>query len=237
MVSSFHLVTFRRPKLLPPGRSPANIQGLRFWKALSTAKDTFLSPDRSHLGLLRPNLREWGFFGVWDSAADVDRFLADSPVAETWRDASTELWSVWLKPTRARGEWKGVKALDGVAQNGLPRAAPAAFITRLDLPLRAVGAMWLSAVPRLAPQLPSVEGLLLGVPIMDRPYFQPMTFSIWRSLDEAMSFAYRGAPHPQAVGRLRKTRKDIASRFSSAGFHPYRTDGTWKGVNPLLTEH
>jgi hypothetical protein len=235
MVSSFHLVTFRRPKLLPPGRSPFDVQGLRFWKALSTAKDSFLSPGRSRLGLLRPNLREWGFFGVWDSEADVDRFLAGSRVAETWRDASTELWSVWLKPTSTRGEWKGVKALDGVAQNGLPRA-PAAFITRLDLPLRAVGAMWLSAVPRIAPQLPSVEGLLLGIPIMGHPYFEPMTFSIWRSLDDAMSFAYRGAPHPPAVGRVRKTRQDIAASFSSAGFHPYRADGTWKGVNPLVSE-
>ncbi len=86
--------------------------------------------------------------------------------------------------------------------------------------------MWLSAVPGIATHTPSVPGLLAGVPIMDRPYVNPMTFSVWSSIDDAMAFAYRGAPHQQAVGRLRKTCEDIASRLSSARFYPYRSEGT-----------
>jgi len=234
MVASFHLVTFRRRRLLPTRGSAGRVQGLRFWKAFWTAKDPFLRipPDVSRLRLLRPNLREWGFFGVWETEADLDRFLAGSRISGVWKEKSTETWSVWLKPASSRGQWPGAKALSGVEQNDLPRS-PAAFITRLDLPLGALGAMWLSAVPGLVTQLPSVPGLLTGVPLMDRPYVEPMTFSLWRSVDDAMSFAYREAPHPRAVGRLRKADKEIASRFSSARFYPYRSEGTWKGGNPL----
>ncbi len=234
MIASFHLVTFRRRKVLPGGRSPGRVDGLRFWRAMSTGKDPFLSipPDVSRVRLLKPNFREWAFFGVWESEADVDRFLTASRVADIWKDDSDETWSVWLEPVSSRGDWPGVKALHGSEANALPRA-PAALITRLDLPIGALGAMWLSAVPEIATHTPSVPGLLAGVPIMDRPYVNPMTFSVWSSIDDAMAFAYRGAPHQQAVGRLRKTCEDIASRLSSARFYPYRSVGTWKGANPL----
>jgi hypothetical protein len=235
MIGSFHLVTFRRPWLLPPGRSPGRLEGRRFWTALSTARNQFLAapPHVSPARFLRPNLREWAFFGVWEDETDVDRFLASS-LGRRWADASTELWSVWLKPAYARGDWAGVKALDGLEPDRLPRA-PAAYITRLELQLGALGAMWLSAVPRLVPQMPSVPGLLMGVPIMGRPPVQPMTFSIWRSVDEAMSFAYRGPVHPKAVERVGRSRK-TPLRFSAARFYPYRSQGTWKGSDPLLSD-
>src|SRR5262249_20760011 len=160
-------------------------------------------PHVSPTRFLKPNLREWAFLGVWDADDDVDRFLA-SPLGGRWAGESTELWTVWLKPASARGDWGGARALAGVEPNGLARA-PAAFITRLQLPVSALAAMWLSAVPRLTPELSSVDGLLMGVPIMGRPPVQPMTFSIWRSLDDAQEFAYRGEPHAEAVRRVQRS--------------------------------
>jgi spheroidene monooxygenase len=234
MVGSFHLVTFRRRKLLPPGRSPSDIDGLRFWRALSTGKDPFHSmpPDVSSARLLQPNLREWAFFGVWESEADLDHFVGASDLAESWTTDSAETWTVWLKPISCRGEWPGVQALRDLGDDRLPDA-PAALITRLDLPFGAPRAMWFSVVPGIAGHTASVPGLLAGVPIMDRPYVNPMTFSVWSSFDDARSFAYRQAPHQQAVGRLHSAREDVVARFSSARFYPYRSQGTWKGANPL----
>jgi spheroidene monooxygenase len=234
MIACFHLVSFRRRKLLPPGRSPGRVEGLRFWRALSTAKDPFLAipPNVSNLRLLKPNLREWAFFAVWESERDAERFLARSPIAEGWRSDAAETWSVWLKPVRARGDWPGVKALDGPSMNGLP-SAPAAALTRLDLSVGALGAMWFSAVPGIVAHMPSVPGLLAGVPLMDRPNLNPMTFSVWRSADDALAFAYGQTPHQQAISRLRRSDREIVSRFSSARFYPYRSEGGWRGANAL----
>lgn len=191
-----------------------------------------MPPDVSRGRLLKPNLREWAFFGVWETERALDRFLTASSIAEGWKADSAAMWNVWLEPVSSRGDWVGVRALDSAKGKGVP-TAPAALITRLDLTMGALGAMWLSAVPELVRYTPSVAGLLAGVPIMDRPYLNPMTFTVWRSIDDAMAFAYRHAAHQEAMARLRTSCDDIASRFSSARFYPYRSEGTWKGSDPL----
>jgi spheroidene monooxygenase len=233
MIASFHVVTFRRARLLPPARSGRSAQGLRFWTALATAKDPFLTipPDVSRVRLLKPNLREWAFFGVWEAETDIDRFLRSGRTHGPWVGCS-EVWSLWLKPTHARGRWAGVQALGGSGEDALP-CTPAAFLTHLDLPAGALRAMWLSAVPAIAPRVGSAAGLLLGLPIMQRPYLNPMTFSLWHSAKDATAFAYQQARHQDAVRRMQDARSDLVARFSSACFYPHRSQGTWTGENPL----
>jgi hypothetical protein len=234
MIASFHLVTFRRRKRLPPDRSPGQEPGLRYWASFATGLDPFHSmpPNVPPGRLMRPNLREWAYFAVWETEADADRFLAGSRIAQRWSDDAAEVWSTWLRPAYARGNWAGIKALHGFEPDG-PASGPLATITRLDLPARALAAMWLSAAPRIAAEMPSVPGFVVGIPILDRVTVQRMSFSLWRSVDDAMSFAYAGARHAQAVERLRLATGDIVSRFSSARFDPYRSEGTWKGIDPL----
>jgi hypothetical protein len=190
--------------------------------------------DICRISVMKPNLHEWAFFGVWESEASIDRFMTTSCVAGAWRKESSAIWSIRLRPTHSRGDWPGVRMLNGSVDNDLPRA-PAAEITRLDLPWRVLIPMWRSAAVGLAPHLPSVPGLLTGSAMMDRFYAHPMTFSVWSSAQDAMRFAYGGGPHQQAVECLRKTHKDIPSRFSSALFYPCRAEGTWRGVNALAS--
>jgi hypothetical protein len=205
VIASFHLVTFRRRTLLPRGAAPGRVDGLRFWRPLFTAAEpmTSVPPDISRIRVMKPNLREWAFFGVWETEADIDRFLTTSRVADVWRNETAETWSIRLKPISFRGEWPGVRRLRGFEEIDLPRT-PAAVITRIDLPWRALGPMWRSAAIELAPHLPSAPGLLTGSAMVDRFYAHPMTFSVWSSAEDAMRFAYGEGPHQQAVRRLRK---------------------------------
>ncbi len=232
MVASFHVVTFRRRQLSVPGGRNEGIEGVRFWRRLFTARDPFaaIPADVSRLRLLQPNLREWAYFAVWDDESAVDRFLDTSAVAHAWATSGSEVWSLLLKPTHARGDWPGTKALQIGHQNGLPHS-PAVFVTRLELPLRALGAMWRTAAPEIAPLVATTPGLITAIPLMDRPYLNPMTFSIWRSSDEARAFAYRAHSHTRAVQHLRRRARPL--EFSSACFYPYRSQGSWKGDNPL----
>ena len=93
---------------------------------------------------------------------------------------------------------------------------------------------WLSAAPKIAVHVPAVPGLVFALPVTQRPFTQPMTFTIW-SLDDAMAFAYSGAPHQTAIGRLDEARPDIVTRFSRAHFYPFRSAGTWQETNLLET--
>jgi hypothetical protein len=90
-----------------------------------------------------------------------------------------------------------------------------------------------SAAPALLHHLPDRGELLLGVPLVDRPYTQPVSFSLWRTPEAAMAFAHTPGGHRDAIRRLQRSQHDVVARFSSGGFEPYRSEGTWKGHDPL----
>jgi hypothetical protein len=110
---------------------------------------------------------------------------------------------------------------------------PVAYLARLDLSARGALAMWGSGAPNLLHHLPGGEELLLGLPLVDRPYLQPVTFSVWRTPENAMTFGYREEAHRTAVARVRRSQRDVLDRFSSGRFEPYRWEGTWNGCTPL----
>src|SRR5438094_792653 len=82
----------------------------------------------------------------------------------------------------ADGGWEGARILEGSGARGLP-SEPAAFLTRLDLPIRSLPAMWLSAAPGILTHIPCGPDLAIAVGVVDRPYVQPMTFTLWRSAE------------------------------------------------------
>jgi hypothetical protein len=145
---------------------------------------------------------------------------------------------MWLRPNRARGQWEGTSILE---HTGDETGGPVAHLVRLDLSLRGTLAMWSSAAPGLLHHLPESDELLLGLPLVDRPYVQPVSFSLWRTAEKATAFAYRGHGHRDAIARVRRSQQDLLDRYSTASFEPYRCEGTWKGRNPLAsalaTEH
>jgi hypothetical protein len=93
--------------------------------------------------------------------------------------------------------------------------------------------MWGFAAPGILQRLPSSEEMLLGVPLVDRPYMQPVSFTVWRTPQSAVDFAHRQQAHRDAVARVRRSQSNLFDRYSTATFEPYRCDGTWRGRNAL----
>src|SRR5262249_16807503 len=110
---------------------------------------------------------------------------------------------------------------------------PVAHIVRLDPSLRGTLAMWGSAAPHVLHHLPDSDDLLLGMPLVDRPYTRPVSFSLWRSADAARRFARRPEGHRHSVERVQRSQRDLRARYSTASFEPYAYEGTWRGRNPL----
>ena len=215
MTRRWHLVEYRR-RVLTPARLAGRVDSLRFWRPLDLGGDFGWFRDHpSRWALyrrLKPDFRRWAFYAVWDDDAALDRFLANPP--RRWADGWAECLSLRLRPRAARGPWAGVDALEAPAAEPA-REGTVAHIVRLDLSLRGTLAMWGSAAPHILRFLPDAHDLLLGIPLVDRPYMQPVSFSLWRSPDAVRQFAR----HRGRAPTLRPARSAITARSARTLFH------------------
>jgi hypothetical protein len=236
LIASFHIVEYRKRVFSPPKRLAGQIAGLRFWRPFNIGGDfAYFRAHPSRWALyprLKPDFRHWAFYAVWEEDAALEEFLTISDTGQSWRGATTEACHFWLRPTHARGQWSGVQLLQDSETDG-HADAPVAHLVRLDLSLRGTLAMWGSAAPNLLHHLPDSNELLLGLPLVDRPYVQPVSFSVWRTQESAIAFAHRGTGHRDAVARVRRSQHNLLAHYSTASFEPYRCEGTWKGREPV----
>jgi hypothetical protein len=185
---------------------------------------------------LGADLRRWACFATWDDEADLDRFLAASPLARRWADGAEESYLVRLAPLGGHGTWGGVPALPGRPVGGGdgpdPAAdGPVAVLTRATVAPR----HWVAfhrAARGVDAELRVAPGLLATVGIGEWPVGLLATFSLWRRPADVAAFARRpGSSHADVIARTRRDgwfREELFARF-----RPYASAGTWDGADPL----
>jgi len=195
--------------------------GLTFTKLLGTGDGrTFTVRDADPF--------HWGLLTCWaDSATAPLHSLEATPTVRGWDRIAHERLRVVLRPLVSRGTWSGRQPF------GDPRprkvAGPVASITRARLRPRLARTFW-RAVPPVSADLQDVAGLRLAVGVGEAPVGLQGTFSLWddaRSLDE---FAYRRAPHLDAVRRTAEL--DWYAEELFARFEVLSVDGTFAGQAP-----
>lgn len=206
----------------PLARTP----GVRFWRLLGSGRGDGFDP--------RPDLERWGLFAVWQSPAALDAFEATSPLMARYRRDAREVWTARLQPVRAHGAWSGVRPFrpDELAPprgNGAPAEGPWAILTRAAIRPSRLWRFW-RAVPAVAERLRSA-GAIASVGVGEWPLMTQATFSLWRTLPEATTFAYGSDQHRDVIGRTRGEawyREELFARF-----RPIASSGTWDGRDPL----
>ena len=201
-------------------RTLTRIQGLLFWRLLGTGHGSGFS--------LRPDFSRYGLLTVWGSSDAADRFMSDSPLIGQYRRRSAEFWSVRLHPYDARGTWGGSNPF----LPPVPRVAdgPVAVLTRAAIRVRRLRSFW-GAVPSTTRGLDRAEGLLASVGTGEVPFVRPATFSLWRSEADLVKYAYGDAEHQEVIRR--RAEEGWYSEELFARFVPVRSEGTWKGRDPL----
>ncbi len=100
----------------------SRVDGLVFWRLLGTGSGSDTGPGADP--------RRTALFAVWESEADLDRFLASHPIPRRWVRAE-EQWSVRLRRLGGHGTWRGVDPLEGMEDGD--RSGRVAIVTRADV--------------------------------------------------------------------------------------------------------
>jgi hypothetical protein len=194
--------------------------GLTFGKLLGTGHGrTFTLRDADPY--------RWGLLACWASAAHADAFEG-SAALRSWRRAADEEWRLELKPLASRGRWSGRAPFGDPAPVGWDGTVAA--LTRARIAPRRAAAFW-RAVPAVAADLHTRDGLLAAVGVGEAPVGRQGTFSVWRSDRHLTEFAYRGAAHADVIRRTGPERWYAEELF--ARFAVLRSAGTYGGRDPV----
>jgi hypothetical protein len=181
-------------------------RGARFAKLLGTG-------DGRTFTLRDADPRHWALLVAWQSA-DEARAFERSSTARAWARFADERLRVELRPLASRGMWSRRQPF------GDPRPTrydgPVAAITRARISPRKALTFWRS-VPPVSADLHRVSGLRLAVGIGESPVGLQGTFSLWESAAALTEYAYRRAPHLDAVRRTDIERwyaEELFARFA-----------------------
>jgi heme-degrading monooxygenase HmoA len=222
-LASFHLT--RDPSALRAmarlgldRRRLARVPGLRFWRLLGTGRGADTGPGA--------DLHRTALFAIWDDDAALDAFCAQ--MDERWATGH-ESWHVRLRAAGGHGAWRGTDVLSMIAP-AQHVGGPVAIVTRADVRLRSWRA-FRSVGASVSRELQAADGLLAVAGIGEAPLGRLGTFSLWRDLESARTFARSGPHHTETVRRTRTEGWYGEELF--ARFEPYASSGSWDGRDPL----
>jgi len=205
-------------RLLRSAPRPGSIDGLRH------ANVAAATPLRA-AGAPRPSLRRLALLAFWDSDDDLDRFLAQHPLAATLAGG----WHARLEPLRAFGTWPGLPD-DLSRERATDYTGPALVLTlgrvRLTQVLRFLRtSLAAEAAARTA------GGMVWGTALARPPFVA--TCSLWESTRDLATYAYgaRQAAHPDAIDA--DAAKPFHHQSAFIRFQPYTVVGSLTGKNPL----
>ncbi|MDQ3608671.1 MAG: hypothetical protein M3459_07210 [Actinomycetota bacterium] len=148
-----------------------------------------------------------------------------------WRELQAETFLVRLEPLRSHGAWGGSDPLaQAPGARPLAREGPVAILTRARIRATRLRAFYGAILPP-ATELLRASGRLASVGVGEWPVARQATFSVWDSLADAQTYAYRSPAHAEVVRRTRAEGWYAEELF--ARFRPYAQQGTWDGRDPL----
>jgi len=197
-------------------------KGLKFYKLMGSGKNLGFNP-----------LPDWGVYAllcVWDNEEAAKNFLQEAEIFKRYQDHSAERWTIFMKVINAKGLWEGgnpfTTSIDLDESNPL-----IAVITRATIRKNKLIKFWRYVPVSEQPIKDGCPGLIYTKGIGEAPLVQMATFSIWKSKEDLKNFAYRSPEHQVAIKKTREL--DWYKEEMFIRFQPYKSVGTWGGVDLL----
>ena len=170
------------------------------------------------------NVNVYALHCVWESEQVANDFFEISKTFSEFKNRATEVFTIFMKVSKAHGLWDGINPYK---PQELTPTGPIAVITRARIRAKYLLRFW-RYVPSLGKKVDKAAGSIYSIGIGEYPWFMQATFSIWESMEAMRAFAY-GSPHHMEV--VKKTRElGWYSEELFANFIPYKTVGTWEGL-------
>lgn len=199
------------------------VPGLLFYKLLGSGHGKGFS--------IKPNFMRYGLMCTWQTEADADAFLQNSPLMQEYRQHTHETWTIKLYPYQQHGQWDGVAPFSPA----LPEkhtSGPIAVLTRASINWRALPGFW-RFVPSTSKALENAEGLVCSIGLGELPFIRQATFSVWESVEAMKNFVYKSPLHQEVMRRTRS--ENWYSEELFARFKPMASEGTWNGADPTAS--
>ncbi len=199
------------------------VRGLQFYKLMGSGKGLGFNPF--------PDWSTYAIIMVWENDDLADEFMQEGSLFQLYEQLATEHWTIFMKNISSHGDWSGGNPFhpsDQLKSGQLP----VAIITRATIKWSKLYHFW-KYVPTSQKPIHKLPGLIYTKGIGEAPIVQMATFSIWKDLEAVKSYAYRSKEHQEAIRLTRKLQWYKEELF--ARFQPYRSTGSWKGSNPLLS--
>lgn len=198
-----------------------NVSGLSFYKLMGTGGGNGFqwNPDFSTYCLL----------GVWRDNEQAKLFFHQAPIYLAYQERATEIFTVWLYPVFASGSWTGQQPFECRPYD---KRLAVAILTRAQIKLKHVQAFW-RKVPPVSDSISLHGGKLFSKGIGEWPIIHQATFSIWQDIASMRAYAYQNEKHKEVIRLTRQYGWYKEEMF--ARFQPFHVEGTWQGVNPLVS--
>ena len=201
-------------------RKLSKIEGQTFYKLMGSGKGIGFNP--------LPDWSTYALLQVWQEEKSADHYFQSADLYKEYQSRSEEVWSIYMKNVRAHGEWDCKNPFE--KSINLASNKTTLVLTRATIKWRRMIDFW-SFVPKSHESLLTNDGLIYTKGVGELPIVQMATISLWKDEESVKRFAYESAAHKEAIQRTQKLKWYKEELF--ARFKPYKSLGTWEGVNPL----
>lgn len=194
----------------PPLKN-AGIKGLEFWKAMGSGGKNGFS--------IQPDFSVYALLTIFDSEVNADHFVRSEAINPYLKDVANHS-HIFMHNAHAHGLWSQQEPFKQEVE--LDRTKPLCVITRATIKPLLAPKFW-RYVPSVSASMDDFEGLIYSKGIGEWPIFMQATFSVWKTADAMMAYAYKNQKHSEMVRKTRELgwyREELFSRF-----HPFKQLG------------
>lgn len=198
------------------------VPGITFYKLMGSGKDLGFNP--------LPDWNVYALLVVWESEQAAHQFFTHAAIFQQYKLHCTEQWTIFLKTLQVKGLWSGGNPFEP-STNIEDTNSLVAVITRATIRPSKLIKFWRYVPTSQQPIKKGCEGLIFTKGIGEAPLVQMATFSIWENKEALKNFAYKSAEHRIAIEKTRQL--DWYKEEMFVRFQPFKSLGTWGGINPL----